>query len=102
MGLASAWDKDGKLLSYEKFRKCLFITREKDDKFQNMTNTLRGQTFVDILIDELYLLWQTKNLFSHAPTYEKYTKLDIAFRQMKPFSYPSYATCNLLLRLLVG
>jgi hypothetical protein len=82
--------------------KSLFIAREKDDKFQNMTNTLRGQTIVDLLIDDFYLLWQTKNLFSHAPTYEKYTKLDIAFRQMKYFSYPSDATWNLLLQLLAG
>jgi hypothetical protein len=102
MGLPSAWDKDGKLLSYEDFRKSLFISREKDDKFQNMTNTLRGQTIVDLLIDDFYLLWKTKNLFSHTPTYEKYTKLDIAFRQMKYFSYPSDATWNLLLQLLAG
>jgi len=65
--------------------------------FQNMTNTLRGQTIVDLLIDEFYLLWQTKNIFSHAPTYEKYTKLDIALSQIKSFNYPLDAIWNLLL-----
>jgi hypothetical protein len=43
MGLPSAWDKNGNLLSYKNYKKRLFIAREKDDKFQNMTNTLRGQ-----------------------------------------------------------
>jgi hypothetical protein len=97
MGLTSARDKDGKLFSYESYRKSLFVIMEKDDKFQNMTNTLRGQTIVDLLIDVFYLLWKTKNLFSHAPTYEKYTKLDITFKQMKSYNYPSDTTWNLLL-----
>jgi hypothetical protein len=46
VGLPSAWDKDGKLLSYKNYIKGLFITIEKDDKFHNMTNTQRGQTIV--------------------------------------------------------
>jgi hypothetical protein len=89
MGLPSAWDKKGKLLSYENYRKILFIVRGKEDKFQGMVDTLRGQTIVDILIDDFYLLWKIKNLFSNPPTYEKYTELDITFRKMKSFGYPS-------------
>jgi hypothetical protein len=100
MGLPSAWDKDGKLLSYENYRKILFLSTEEDDKFQSMANTLRDQTIVDLLIDDFYLLWKTKNLFSHTPTYEIYTKLDIAFRKIESFSYPSYVTWNLLLQML--
>jgi hypothetical protein len=63
MGLPSAWDKDGKLLSYEGYKEILFISREKDDKFQNMSNNLAGQIIVDLLIDDFYLLWKMKNLF---------------------------------------
>jgi hypothetical protein len=91
-GLPSAWDKDGKLFSYGDLRIFLFISREKYDKFQKMNNTLRGQTIVYVLIDDFYLLWKINNLFSHTPTYENYTKLDIAFRQMKYLSYPLYET----------
>ena len=68
MRLPSAQDKYGKLLSYENYKKSLFLAKEKDDKFQSMANTLRGQTIVDLLIDDLYLLLKTKNSFSHTPT----------------------------------
>jgi hypothetical protein len=61
MGLPSAWNDKGKLLSYENYRRSLFTVREKEDKFQGMDNTLRGKTIVDILIDNFYLLWQIKN-----------------------------------------
>jgi hypothetical protein len=100
MGLPSAWDKKGKMLSYENYRKNLFIFRGKEDKFQRMVDTLRGKTIVDILIDDFYLLWKIKSLFSNPPTYEKYTELDITFRQMKSFNYPSDETWNLLLQVV--
>jgi len=89
MGLPSAWYKYAKLLPYEGYKEILFISREKDDKFQNISNNLASQIIVDLLIDEFYLLWKMKNLFTHTPTYEKITKLDITFRKMKTFIYPS-------------
>jgi hypothetical protein len=57
MGLPLVWDKEGTFLSYENYITILFLSREKDDKFQNMANTLRGQTIVDLVIDDFYLLW---------------------------------------------
>jgi hypothetical protein len=102
MGLPSAWDKNGKMISYENHRKNLFSIRGKEDKFQRMADTWRGKTIVDISIDGFYLPWKIKSLFSNSPTYEKYTQLDIAFRQMKSFNYPTDETWNLLLQLLVG
>jgi hypothetical protein len=42
MGLPSAWDKKGKMLSYENYIKSLFVVRGKEDKFQRMVDTLRG------------------------------------------------------------
>jgi hypothetical protein len=80
------------MISYENYKKSCLLVREKEDKFQRMVDTLRGQTIVDILIDDFYLLWKIKRLFSNPPTYEKYTELDIAFRQMKSFGYPSDET----------
>jgi hypothetical protein len=61
MGFPSAWDKKGKMLSYENYRKRLFVVKGKEDKFQRMANTLRGRTIVDILIDGFYLIWQIKS-----------------------------------------
>jgi hypothetical protein len=72
MGLPSSWDNDGKLLSYENYRKCLFFSREKDDKFQNMLNNLRGQTIVDLLIDDFYL-YGRKITYFHIPQHTKDT-----------------------------
>jgi hypothetical protein len=42
MGLPSTWDDQGKLLSYENYRKFLFISREIEDIFQGIVDTLRG------------------------------------------------------------
>jgi hypothetical protein len=100
MGLPSTWDDKGKLLSYESYRNNLFIIRESEEKFKGMVDNLRGQTIVDLLIDDFYLLWKIKNLFSSPPTYEKYTELDITYKKMKSFNYPSSETWNFLLQLL--
>jgi hypothetical protein len=56
MWLPSTWDDKEKLLSYENYKKNLFIAKEKEDKFQGMVDTLRGQTIVNILTDDFYLL----------------------------------------------
>jgi hypothetical protein len=100
MGLPSAWNDKGKLLSYESYRKNLFVARDSEAKFQGMDNNLRGKTIVDLLIDDFYLLWQIKNIFLSPPTYEKYTELDIAYRHMKSFNYPSSETWNFFIHLL--
>jgi hypothetical protein len=100
MGLPSTWDEKGKLLSFENYRKKLFIIKENEDKFQGMTDILRGQTIVDLLIDDFYLLWQIKKLFSSPLTHEKYTELDIAYRKMKSFNYPSSENWKFRIQLL--
>jgi hypothetical protein len=100
MGLPSSWNDKGKLLSFEGYRKNLFTVRENEEKFQGIIDNLRGQTIVDVLIDDFYLLWKIKNLFSSPPTYEKYTELDIAYRKMKSFNYPTSETWKFLLQLL--
>jgi hypothetical protein len=100
MGFPSAWDDKGKLLSFESYRNNLFIIRESEENFKGMVDNLRGQTIVDLLIDDFYLLWKIKNLFSIPPTYEKYIELDIAYRKMKSFNYPSSETWNLIIQLL--
>jgi hypothetical protein len=56
MGLPSAWNYNGKFLSFESYRKNLFIAIESEAKFQGMANNLRGQIIVDLLIDDFYLL----------------------------------------------
>jgi hypothetical protein len=66
-----------------------------------MDDTLRGQTIVDLLIDDFYLLLQIKNIFSSPLTYENYTELDIAYKKMKAFNYPSSENWKLLFQLLI-
>jgi hypothetical protein len=55
---------------------------------------------VDLLIDDFYLLWKIKNLFPIPPTYENYTKLDIAYMKINSFNYPSSENWKLLIQLL--
>jgi hypothetical protein len=100
MALPSAWNDKGKFLSFKSYRKNLFIARESEAKFQGVADNLRGKTIVDLLIDDFYLLWQIENLFSCPPTYEKYTDIDITYRKLKSFNYPSGETWKLLLQLL--
>jgi hypothetical protein len=57
-----------------------------------MTDSLRGKNNVDLLIDDFYLLWKIKNVFSNPHTYDKYTELHIAFRKMRLFQYLSSKT----------
>jgi hypothetical protein len=76
-------------LSFEEYRKILFIARESESKFQGMAGKLRGQIIVDLLMDDFHLLWKIKKLFSNPPTYENYTELDITYRHMISFNYPS-------------
>jgi hypothetical protein len=100
MGLPICWGKKGNLLSFESYRKKLFKARENVDKFQDMTRAIRGQTIVDSLIDDFYLLWKIKKLFSTVPTYEKYTKLDISYRKMMSYKYPSNEDWKVLIQLV--
>ena len=67
---------------------------------QGIVDTLRGQTIVDVLIDDSYFLWKIKILFSSPPTYEKYIELDIAYRQMNAFNYPSSENWRLLIQFI--
>jgi hypothetical protein len=53
-----------------------------------MYDKLRGQVIVDLLMDDFNLLRLIKELFPNPPTYEKYTNLDIAYKQMKSCGYP--------------
>jgi hypothetical protein len=50
---------------------------------------LRGQLIVDLLDDEFFLLWQLINLFVSPPTYERYTEVDITYKIIMYFKYPS-------------
>jgi hypothetical protein len=56
MVLPSAWNDKGKLLSFEGYMKNLFTIRENEEKFQGIIDNLRGQTIVDLLIGDFYLL----------------------------------------------
>jgi hypothetical protein len=75
----------GRLLSSESYKNSLFATRKNKRKFEGMADNLRGKTIVDMLRHDFYPLWEIKNLFSNPPTYERYTQLDIAFKQMRSF-----------------
>jgi len=68
MQLPSTWDDKGKLLSYEIYKKNLFIIRESEEKFKGISNNLRAHTIIDLLIYDFYLLRKIKNLFSIPPT----------------------------------
>jgi hypothetical protein len=64
-----------------------------------MSEVFTGQTIVDILTDDFYLLWQIKNMFSSPLSYEKYIELDID-RKVMDFNYPSSENWKLLIQLL--
>jgi hypothetical protein len=49
---------------------------------------LSGKTIMDMLVDDLYVLCQVKELFVVTTTYEKYTDLDISFTQNEVISLP--------------
>jgi hypothetical protein len=57
MGLPTVWNDKGKILTFECYKRDMFKVRENEDKFQGITEVLKGQTIVDILIDDFYLLW---------------------------------------------
>jgi hypothetical protein len=100
MGLPTFWSKKGGILTFENYRQNLFKVRESDEKFNEMTGVIRGQTIVDNLIDDFYFLWQIKHLFLTAPTYDKYTELDIAYRRMVAYQYPSNEDWQVLIQLI--
>jgi len=81
MGLPNCWSKKWGIVTFESYRQSLFKVRENEDKFKEMTWVIRGQVIVDSLIDEIYILLQIKSLFLTAPSYDKYTELDIATRK---------------------
>jgi len=85
MGLPSTWIDKERLLTFEEYRKNPFISRENDSKFQGMSDKLRGRVIVYLLMDDFHLLSLIEELFPNPPTYEKYTDLDIAYRQMKSY-----------------
>jgi hypothetical protein len=56
-GLPTAWDDKGDILTFENYIRELFKVIENEDKFQGMIEVLKGQTIVDILIDDFCILW---------------------------------------------
>jgi len=56
MGLPSALNDKGRLLSIKSYKKSLFIAIQNETKFQGMAGNLRGKTIVDLLINDFYLL----------------------------------------------
>jgi hypothetical protein len=101
MGIPSSLNDKGRILSSESYKKSLFVVRQNERKFKGMADSLRGKTIMDLLTHDFYLPWEIKNLFSNPPTYERYTKLDIAFKQMRSFQYPSRETWRFLIQLLI-
>jgi hypothetical protein len=61
---------------------------------------IKGKTIVDCLSDDFYLLWKIKNLFSNTPTYDKYTELDITYKNMLLYKYPSNNDWDILMDLV--
>ena len=59
--------------------KSLFPARQKEDKFQGVVNFLKGQTILDLLTDEFYLLWKIKNLFSKNVSIKKICACILSF-----------------------
>jgi hypothetical protein len=50
---------------------------------------LKGPIIVDLLDEDFFLLWKLKNLFVTTPTYERYTEVDISYKKMMTFKYPT-------------
>jgi hypothetical protein len=53
------------MLTFENYKKNLIKAREDTSKFKEVTGMIKGQTIVDCLSDDFYLLWKIKNLFAN-------------------------------------
>jgi hypothetical protein len=59
--------------SFESYRKHLFKVIGDDKNFKQISDMLSGQTIMDMMVDDFYVLCQVKELFVVTPMYEKYT-----------------------------
>jgi len=100
MGLQNRWGKKANIFTFGNYKQSLIKAKEDTTKFKEVIDMIKGQTIVDCLSDDFYLLWKIKNLFVNAPTYEKYTKLDIAYKKMVSYKYPSNHDWNILIQLV--
>ena len=82
MGLPSCWDKNRIFIQQRAYEDMLIKARDDITKFQLMDGVLKGQLIVFNLIDGFNLLCKIKTLFPNIPSYDRYTKLDIASRKM--------------------
>jgi len=89
MGLLEYYGKKGNFLSLLEYKPLLISTREKSSEFKGATGSLKGQTVVDLLDEDFFLLWDLRNLFQISPTYEACTKLQKDYRGMISCKYPS-------------
>lgn len=74
----------------------LLRERNQVDKFAHIAGVMKGQTIMDKLIDDFYLLYQVKNIFSIVPNYQKYTELGVPYRILSAFHHPARVDWNKL------
>jgi hypothetical protein len=98
MGLPEYYGKKG-LLSLQDYKQILIKSREDVGKFIGVTGMLRGQLIVELLDDDFFLLWKLRNLFVSPPTYERYIEVEISYKRMMTFKYPTKQDWDQLLQL---
>ena len=87
--LPECWDKKGNLFSLQNYQKNLIKSREDTSKFIGITRMLKGQIIVDLLDEDFFLLWKLRNLFVIIPTFERCTEVDISYKKIMTFKYPT-------------
>jgi hypothetical protein len=98
-GLPECWDKKGNLFSLQNYQQFFIKSREDTSKFRGITGMLKGQIIVDLLDEDFFLLWKLRNLFVITPTYERYTEVDISYKKMMTFKYPTKQDWDRLIQL---
>jgi hypothetical protein len=89
MGLPEYYGKRGNFLPLPEYQQVLISVRENSNNFKGSTGMLKGQTIVELLDDDFFLLSHLRNLFETSPTFEACIKMEKAYRRMISCKYPS-------------
>lgn len=77
-----------KIVTYWHVQRLVIKIKLDDNKFYDMSGTLNGEVLFDKIMDDFYIHYQVRIMFTITPKYKKYTKLDVAYRKIVSYRYP--------------
>ena len=69
-------------------------------KFVWIKVELSGQNLLQILVDDIFICYVIKYLFIYKPSFERYTKVDEAFKKIIYLEYPNDEKWEKLVKLV--